>query len=65
MLGKTQIHPIRLRFHGASNENMPVKGWCELDLHLGGIVCRTRAFVFKQLAEQMLLGANSLREHGL
>eukprot|EP00965_Chrysotila_dentata_P093549 3090718-Pleurochrysis_carterae.AAC.1 len=44
---------------------MPVKGWCELDLHLGGIVCRTRAFVFEQLAEQMLLGANSLREHGL
>eukprot|EP00965_Chrysotila_dentata_P225419 6194738-Pleurochrysis_carterae.AAC.1 len=44
---------------------MPVKGWCELDLHLRGIVCRTRAFVFEQLAEQMLLRANLLRELGL
>eukprot|EP00965_Chrysotila_dentata_P083094 2741143-Pleurochrysis_carterae.AAC.1 len=35
MLGETQIHPTRLRFRGASNENMPAKGWCELDLHLG------------------------------
>eukprot|EP00965_Chrysotila_dentata_P186285 6150903-Pleurochrysis_carterae.AAC.1 len=42
---------------------MSVKGWCELHLLLGGIVCRTRAFVFEQLAEQMLLGATSLREH--
>eukprot|EP00965_Chrysotila_dentata_P038492 1279122-Pleurochrysis_carterae.AAC.1 len=23
MLGETQLHPTRLRFHGASNENMP------------------------------------------
>eukprot|EP00965_Chrysotila_dentata_P055120 1829053-Pleurochrysis_carterae.AAC.1 len=65
MLEETQIHPTRLRFHGASNKNMPVKGRCDLDLHLGGIVCRTRAFVFERLAEQMLLDANSLPEHGL
>eukprot|EP00965_Chrysotila_dentata_P261321 6214214-Pleurochrysis_carterae.AAC.1 len=26
MLGETQIHLIRLRFHGASNEKMPAKG---------------------------------------
>ena len=64
-LGIKTLHSASERFHGASGEPLQVLGWCVITLRMGTREFQTKAFVFKHLAEPMLLGANTLTDEGL
>ena len=69
---RTALLPADRRFHGASKEPLRCEGRTMLSLRLGGttadghaISVNSVAYVFNDLAEPMLLGANTLRAGGL
>ena len=53
------------RFHGASGEQLQCQGWVTISLRVGDEPFSTRAYVFDNLSEALLLGSNTIVSQGL
>ena len=63
--GKKQIKLERsyIRFTGISGDQLSCLGWMVLSVKLGSAWVNTRAFIFADMHEPMLLGMNTLAAH--
>eukprot|EP00965_Chrysotila_dentata_P262041 6214455-Pleurochrysis_carterae.AAC.3 len=64
-LGGTHLQPTRLTFTGVEGGSLKCLGRSPIQFALGEIWLQTSAYVFEELVEPMLLGANTVVEHGL
>ena len=54
-----------MKFHGASGESLKCLGSVHIQIRMGPLSFTTKAYVFRTLAEPMLLGNNTLMKQGL
>eukprot|EP00965_Chrysotila_dentata_P072125 2383179-Pleurochrysis_carterae.AAC.1 len=64
-LGGTHLQPTRLTFTGVGGDSLKCLGRSPIQFALGEIWLQMSAYVFEELVEPMLLGANTMVEHGL
>eukprot|EP00965_Chrysotila_dentata_P155393 5133676-Pleurochrysis_carterae.AAC.2 len=64
-LGGARLQPTQLTFTGMGEESLRCLGQSPKQFALGKIWLQTSAYVFDELVEPMLLGANTMVEHGL
>ena len=59
------FEPADVTFTGISGKQLRCLGWTVLRLHFGSMTINTKAFVFPDMHEPMLLGLNTLAAEGL
>eukprot|EP00965_Chrysotila_dentata_P254999 6212065-Pleurochrysis_carterae.AAC.6 len=64
-LGGTHLQPTRLTLTGVGGESLNCLGCSPIQFALGEIWLQTSAYVFEELVEPILLGANTMVDHGL
>eukprot|EP00965_Chrysotila_dentata_P253259 6211153-Pleurochrysis_carterae.AAC.2 len=64
-LGSIHLQPTQLTFTEVGGESLRCLGQSPIQFALGKVWLQTSAYVFDELVEPMLLGANTMVEHGL